>query len=53
MAIGFARNASSTALTQGVRGVFGLAAGILITRWLSEADRGLYAVIATLGVVGD
>jgi len=53
VAIGFARNASSTALTQGVRGVFGLAAGILITRWLSEADRGLYAIIATLGVVGD
>ena len=49
----FARNASSTALTQVVRGVFGLAVGVLVTRWLSEADRGLYAVIATFALFGD
>src|SRR5262245_35450948 len=49
----FARNASSTALTQVVRTFLGLALAVILARWLSEADRGLFAVVATLAVFGD
>ncbi|HTO71538.1 MAG TPA: lipopolysaccharide biosynthesis protein [Myxococcota bacterium] len=49
----FARNASSTALTQVVRGLFGFVFGVLIARWLSEADRGVFAVVATVGVFAE
>lgn len=49
----FARNASSTALTQVVRTFLGLGLAVLLARWLSEPDRGLYAVVATLALFGD
>ena len=52
-AMNFARNASSTALTQIVRTFLGLALAVILARWLSESDRGIYAVIATLVVFGD
>ncbi len=49
----FARNASSTALTQVVRTFLGLGLAVLLARWLSEPDRGTYAVVATLALFGD
>jgi len=49
----FARNASSTALTQVVRTFLGLGLAVLLARWLSEADRGIYAVVATLALFCD
>ncbi|MFI5316311.1 MAG: lipopolysaccharide biosynthesis protein [Myxococcota bacterium] len=49
----FARNASSTALTQVARTILGLGLAVVLARWLSEADRGSYAVVATLAMVGD
>jgi O-antigen/teichoic acid export membrane protein len=49
----FARNASSTALTQVVRTFLGLGLAVLLARWLSESDRGIYAVVATLALFGD
>ncbi|HTO07657.1 MAG TPA: polysaccharide biosynthesis C-terminal domain-containing protein [Myxococcota bacterium] len=52
-AMNFARNASSTALTQVARTFFGLGLAILLARWLSEADRGIYAVVATAAMFGD
>ena len=52
-AMNFARNASSTALTQVVRTFLGLGLAILLARWLSESDRGVYAVIVTAALFGD
>jgi O-antigen/teichoic acid export membrane protein len=52
-AMDFARNASSTALTQVVRTFLGLGLAILLARWLTEADRGIFAVVATAAMFGD
>jgi O-antigen/teichoic acid export membrane protein len=49
-AMDFARNMSSTAATQVLRTFLGLGLQILLARWLSEADRGIYAVLATLAL---
>jgi len=49
----FARNASSTALTQVARTFLGLGLAVLLARWLSESDRGIYAVVATAGLFVD
>jgi O-antigen/teichoic acid export membrane protein len=49
----FTRNASSTALTQVARTFLGLGLAVILARWLSEADRGIYAVVATLAFFGD
>lgn len=49
----FASNASSTAVTQIVRTVLGLGLAVLLARALSEADRGVFAVVVTLALVGE
>ena len=49
----FARNASSTAVTQVARTILGLGLAVLLARWLSEADRGVYAVVVTLALFGE
>jgi O-antigen/teichoic acid export membrane protein len=49
----FARNASSTAVAQVARTILGLGLAVLLARWLSEADRGVYAVVVTLAVFGE
>src|SRR5262249_25542104 len=49
-AMNFARNMSSTAATQVLRTFLGLGLQILLARWLSEADRGICAGLATLAL---
>ncbi|HTO54352.1 MAG TPA: lipopolysaccharide biosynthesis protein [Myxococcota bacterium] len=49
-AMNFARNMSSTAATQVLRTFLGLGLQVLLARWLSESDRGIYAVLATLAL---
>lgn len=49
----FARNASSTAVTQVARTILGLGLAVLLARWLSETDRGVYAMVVTLALFGE
>ncbi len=52
-AMNFARNAQSTLLTQvGLTGL-GFALSVVLARWLSPADRGLFAVVMTFVLIAD
>jgi O-antigen/teichoic acid export membrane protein len=45
----FARNATGVLLTAGVSSVLGIATSVVLARWLTVDDRGLYAVAITIG----
>lgn len=45
----FSRNASGLLLTSVAESVLGLAASVVLARWLTVEDRGLFAVATTLG----
>jgi O-antigen/teichoic acid export membrane protein len=49
----FGRNVQSTLVMQAVISVFALALQVLLARWLSEPDRGLYAVVVTFALLGE
>ncbi len=49
----FASNASSTAVTQVARTLLGLLLAVLLARSLSEADRGMFAVVVTVALVAE
>jgi stage V sporulation protein B len=52
-AMNFVRNAQTTLLTQVANAVLGLALSVVLARWLSVPDRGLYAVVMTFALLAD
>jgi len=49
----FGRNVQSTLVMQVVISVFALGLSVLLARWLSEPDRGLYAVVVTFALLAE
>ena len=49
----FARNAQSTLLTQLALTGLGFLLSVVLARWLSPADRGLFAVVMTFVLIAD
>lgn len=49
----FGRNVQSTLVMQVVLAVFALGLSVVLARWLTEADRGLYAVVVTFALLAD
>jgi O-antigen/teichoic acid export membrane protein len=49
--MGLLRNVAGVLLTSAAAVPIGVASGILLTRWLSVADRGFYALLTTFAIV--
>ena len=52
-AMNFGRNVQSTLVMQVVLAVLALGLQVVLARWLSESDRGLYAVVITFTLLAD
>src|SRR5688572_12907221 len=52
-AMNFVRNAQTTLATQVANAGIGLALSVVLARWLSVPDRGLYAVVMTFALLAD